>query len=616
MFNTTLNNSNPALSLDSQNTAPNEYWSILTFSIWKIFFSIASFVVCFLTASGNVLVLYSFKVNKKLRTTNNYFLISLAIADSVIGFVSLPLATIYFLTEKWLLGPYICDLWLCIDYTVSNASAANLLLISFDRYFSITRPLTYRANRTTKKVTILIAISWLISMLLWTPFIIIYNSWPYIRGERGQSETECKVQFLNTNKYLTLGTACAAFYIPVTVICIVYFKIWRTTKKRHVELRKLMQAESYTKAKDEKYSNIKKMRDDIRNYDKIKSKRSIKTFLNNLVDKEEEEENDLNENSTMSNESNNNNNTGAKHVDTSYEEAVRNRAEAENLDDISDESCKLTQSREKQFLKTKYSLDSFDDRSKFTNRKILPEKWYNRVLNTHSNCCISFLFSRIFKRHAQCTASSEKPNAEYSKCKIYYKSSAANNKEAQQPKSSSNCRHCQNEFSFYTIVIQLNNYNNGNNNTNTNNCKASTNKNNNTNETPSHNKRNSLDQDKNIAHTSDQKCNSTRTPNEIKVQEYSDHLTANEEFQANQDEVLLKNSQKSPNNSCDCDCKIKVVHMQNNNVSESDYFKKLCLPKIESSIELDNLNKEESKFLTKKKLEFHLEISFLSIYGM
>jgi muscarinic acetylcholine receptor M3 len=544
-----------------------KYWSLITFSLWKIFFSIVSFVVCFLTASGNVLVLYSFKVNKKLRTTNNYFLISLAIADSVIGFVSMPLATIYFLTEKWLLGPYICDLWLCIDYTVSNASAANLLLISFDRYFSITRPLTYRANRTTKKVTILIAISWLISMLLWTPFIIIYNSWPYVRGERSQNETECKVQFLNTNKYLTLGTACAAFYIPVTVICIVYFKIWRKTKKRHVELRKLMQTDSYPKAASEKFSNIKKIRDDIRNYDR--NKHSIKTFLNNLVDKEEEEDNDLNENSTISNDSNNNNNNNNLKSEITSE-CQQTHGVTTNLDDISHE--------DKQQQKIKYEIS--DDQHHYSGQDILTEKWYTRILNTHSNCCISFLFSRIFKRDAQCSASRNGEPVDYSKCKIYYKSSGARSKEIPQ---GSNCRHCQNEFSFYTIVIQLNNYNNT----------TSTNKNSKT--TTDSYRKNSVSDNKNINEEKD----SYQSKSNVTIKQYPNQtLIANDDLQAENQDALLT----SQNNQSKCDCNCKAV-TQDNERNEKKTNKN-SLPKIESSIELNNFDKLESKSNFIKKIYF------------
>ena len=108
------------------------------------------------TVVGNIMVMISFKIDKQLQTISNYFLFSLAVADFAIGLISMPLFTVYTVLGYWPLGPHICDTWLALDYLASNASVLNLLIISFDRYFSVTRPLTYRAKRTTSKAAIMI----------------------------------------------------------------------------------------------------------------------------------------------------------------------------------------------------------------------------------------------------------------------------------------------------------------------------------------------------------------------------------------------------------------------------------------------------------------------------
>ncbi|XP_037024324.1 muscarinic acetylcholine receptor DM1 isoform X2 [Bradysia coprophila] len=209
----------------------------LRFSIPKIiiialFASIASIA----TVVGNVMVMISFKIDKQLQTISNYFLFSLAIADFAIGLISMPLFTVTTLLGYWPLGPYVCDTWLALDYLASNASVLNLLIISFDRYFSVTRPLTYRAKRTTNRAAIMIGAAWGISLLLWPPWIY---SWPYIEGKRTVPQNECYIQFIETNHYITFGTAIAAFYVPVTVMCFLYYRIWRETKKRQKDLPNL-----------------------------------------------------------------------------------------------------------------------------------------------------------------------------------------------------------------------------------------------------------------------------------------------------------------------------------------------------------------------------------------
>ena len=115
----------------------------------------------------------SFKIDKQLQTISNYFLFSLAIADLIIGAFSVPLFAVMYIKKSWIFSRYaatniippspnsdyfcffrhFCDAWLAIDYLASNASVWNLMVISIDRYFSVTRPLSYRATRTTMKVT-------------------------------------------------------------------------------------------------------------------------------------------------------------------------------------------------------------------------------------------------------------------------------------------------------------------------------------------------------------------------------------------------------------------------------------------------------------------------------
>ncbi|KAK1328044.1 hypothetical protein QTO34_012466 [Cnephaeus nilssonii] len=202
-------------------------------TVWQVvLIAVLTGVVALVTIIGNILVIVAFKVNKQLKTVNNYFLLSLACADLIIGVISMNLFTTYIIMNRWALGNLACDLWLSIDYVASNASVMNLLVISFDRYFSITRPLTYRAKRTTKRAGMMIGLAWVISFVLWAPAILF---WQYFVGKRTVPPGECFIQFLS-EPTITFGTAIAAFYMPVTIMTILYWRIYKETEKRTKEL--------------------------------------------------------------------------------------------------------------------------------------------------------------------------------------------------------------------------------------------------------------------------------------------------------------------------------------------------------------------------------------------
>ncbi|KAE8613296.1 hypothetical protein XENTR_v10007662 [Xenopus tropicalis] len=193
-----------------------------------VFIVIVAGSLSLVTIIGNILVMVSIKVNRHLQTVNNYFLFSLACADLIIGVFSMNLYTLYTVIGYWPIGPVVCDLWLALDYVVSNASVMNLLIISFDRYFCVTKPLTYPVRRTTKMAGMMIAAAWVLSFILWAPAILF---WQFIVGGRTVPEGECYIQFFS-NAAVTFGTAIAAFYLPVIIMTVLYWQISRASKSR------------------------------------------------------------------------------------------------------------------------------------------------------------------------------------------------------------------------------------------------------------------------------------------------------------------------------------------------------------------------------------------------
>ncbi|KAH7724622.1 TAG-24 protein [Aphelenchoides avenae] len=190
-------------------------------SLTTAFVTIAFMLVVMLViVCGNLMVVLTVYFDNKLRSQRqNWLIVSLAIADLLVGLLVMPLTMTYEIIGVWVLGDILCELWLALDVLFVTASILHICIISLDRYWSVTRPLTYPNRRTPMRICAMIGVAWLVSLLICLPPIL---------GWRPQRRPgECSVsQDLGYVLYSALGS----FYIPVIILVMVYWRIYIVTK--------------------------------------------------------------------------------------------------------------------------------------------------------------------------------------------------------------------------------------------------------------------------------------------------------------------------------------------------------------------------------------------------
>ncbi|XP_033613300.1 histamine H4 receptor-like [Fukomys damarensis] len=125
----------------------------------------------------------------------------------------------------WTSRKEICVFWLITDYLFCTASVYNIVLISYDRYQSVSNAVLYRVRHTGtwKIVTQMVAV-WVLSFLTNGPMILISESWK-------QSTTNtCEPGFFVT-WYIAVLTSLLEFLVPVSLVAYfnahIYWSLWK-----------------------------------------------------------------------------------------------------------------------------------------------------------------------------------------------------------------------------------------------------------------------------------------------------------------------------------------------------------------------------------------------------
>ncbi|XP_022243116.1 octopamine receptor beta-2R-like [Limulus polyphemus] len=181
-------------------------------------------IIMVAAVSGNSLVIVSVFRHHKLRITTNYFIMSLAFADTLVALLAMTFNASIKIAGRWAFDQTTCDIWNSCDVLFSTASIMHLCCISVDRYYAIIRPLEYPTKITNRTVAIMLACVWVSSALI--SFIPIFLGWYTTSDHMEYRKLHPEACDFVVNKPYAIISSSVSFWIPCFIMLFTYWKIY------------------------------------------------------------------------------------------------------------------------------------------------------------------------------------------------------------------------------------------------------------------------------------------------------------------------------------------------------------------------------------------------------
>ncbi|XP_045191015.2 octopamine receptor beta-2R-like [Mercenaria mercenaria] len=184
---------------------------------------------------GNILVVIAVMKFQRLRAITNYFIVSLAFADFLVAILVMPFNASIEISGKWIFGRIMCDVYNSNDVLFSTASILHLCCISMDRYIAIIHPFKYESKMTRCRVFIMIAITWISSILI--SYIPIQSHWYTTSDTLKEMENSPEECLFIVNKVYAVISSSISFWIPCTIMVFVYLKIFMEARRQETQIK-------------------------------------------------------------------------------------------------------------------------------------------------------------------------------------------------------------------------------------------------------------------------------------------------------------------------------------------------------------------------------------------
>ncbi|XP_023280987.1 adenosine receptor A1-like [Seriola lalandi dorsalis] len=206
-------------------------WSWVVYTVLEVLIAVA----CCL---GNVLVVCAVCVGIRdsLREPTFCFLVSLAVADFLVGVAAVPLAVVL---DGWVsLTPDLCLLLSCVVLVLTQASVLSLLAIAVDRYLRLHIPLRYKALATQRRTWLAVSLCWILSCLLGFTPLFGWNNYSSLTSDSTNTSSSsfisppCTFLSVISLPFMVYFNFLGCVMAPLLVMTLLYVRIFWSLQGR------------------------------------------------------------------------------------------------------------------------------------------------------------------------------------------------------------------------------------------------------------------------------------------------------------------------------------------------------------------------------------------------
>ena len=172
-------------------------------TFWSVCFGVMALLIVF----GNCLSILILS-KRRLRKRPHFLLISLAMADLLVGLFAIPMYMVMLLTRQRLVSTLLFD---CVDMFTGFSSVFTLVFISLERLKAITQPFRHR-QLALYSYFIAVATPWILSLAVTSSRVLL------------------GLAIIDFHQFLSV--IITSLSTPLVVMCIAYCVIWRKEASR------------------------------------------------------------------------------------------------------------------------------------------------------------------------------------------------------------------------------------------------------------------------------------------------------------------------------------------------------------------------------------------------